>query len=68
MTQMNPLVLKQQRHLLKSRIKKISLLNHSQSFRKSVKISVPRYEQLQRKNALHKHYFHIDKIELFGAP
>ena len=45
--------------------KKIPVLNHNQSFHKQrVKISVTYYKQLLRKNALHKHYFNIDKIEL----
>ena len=48
--------------------KKIRVLNHSQSFREQpVKFSVPYYKYLVRKSALHKQYFNIDKIELFGT-
>ena len=52
-------------------MKKIRVLNHSQSFREQpVKISVPYYKYFQKKkkSTLHKHCFNIGKIELSGAP
>ena len=57
------------KYLLKSWIKKIRVLNHSQSFlEQPVKISVPYYKYFLRKSALHKHYINNDKIEQSGAP